>query len=47
MFDFTFSILFSFLMDLPMVELIKLAKQVSCMRQIMLTLSGAPGDCID
>ena len=33
-----------------MVELIiKLAKmaKVSCMRQITLTLFGAPGDCID
>ena len=31
-----------------MLKLIKLAKMaVSCMRQITLTLSGAPGDCID
>ena len=32
-----------------MAKLIKLAKMagVSCMRQITLTLSGAPGDCID
>ena len=31
-----------------MVKLIKLAKMAGvCMRQIMLTLSGAPGDCID
>ena len=35
-------------MALPMVELIKLAKMVGVMhRQITLTLSGAPGDCID
>ena len=37
-----------FFMDLLMAELIKLGKMaVSCMRQIKLTLSGAPGDCID
>ena len=35
-------------MDLPMAELTKLAKMtVSCMRQITLTLSGAPSDYID
>ena len=31
-----------------MVELIKLAKMAGlCMRQITLTLSEAPGDCMD
>ena len=44
-------------LQLPMLKLIKLANKnktndlirwwVSCMRQITLTLSRAPGDCID
>ena len=34
-------------MDLPIADLIKLAKMAGVMQEADLTLSGAPGDCID